>query len=63
MDPSSPIARIEICDKWTETLTTLAKANSTYDPAKLPTLASDGRHVGNKKVKSLRDAEVALVPS
>jgi hypothetical protein len=48
-------ARIETLDKWTETRTALAKGNTAYDPTVSPTPATNGRHVGNKKSKTLRD--------
>jgi hypothetical protein len=42
-------AQIETSDKWTEVRTTLAKANTPFDPNVAVTPAAVGRPVGNKK--------------
>jgi len=49
--------RIEMCEKWRETLIALAKAkNTTYDPSQPAPPASERRPIGNKKAKAARDA-------
>lgn len=52
-------ARIEGCDKWTETRTALTKAHAkatVYDPGAAPSTASEGHPVGHKKAKAIWDA-------
>lgn len=48
-------ARIETCEKWVETRRALSKAGK-FDPDAVPALASDGRPLGNKRAKAMRDA-------
>ncbi|KQJ88688.1 hypothetical protein BRADI_4g20543v3 [Brachypodium distachyon] len=50
--------RIETCDKWTETRAGLAKTG-TYDPTAAPPAAAEGRPIGHKKAKAMRDAAPA----
>jgi hypothetical protein len=47
-------ARIETCDKWSETRSALSKGK--FDPDAAPALTSDGRPMGAKRAKALRDA-------
>uniref|UniRef100_A0ACD5TNZ6 Uncharacterized protein n=1 Tax=Avena sativa TaxID=4498 RepID=A0ACD5TNZ6_AVESA len=52
--------RIKGCDKCAKTRTSLAKANSSnYDPGAAPSAVSEGRPVGHRKAKAMRDAAPA----
>jgi hypothetical protein len=52
------IARIETCDKWKETRNGLSKSGA-YDPTTAPPTAAEGRPIGHKKAKAMRDAAPA----
>nr|XP_051228877.1 protein FAR1-RELATED SEQUENCE 5-like [Lolium perenne] len=49
-------APTETCDKWMDTRTALAKANAVFNPTMMPTPASDGPPIENKKTNALRNA-------
>jgi hypothetical protein len=49
-------APTETCDKWMDTRIALAKANGVFNPRMVPTPASDGPPIENKKTKALRNA-------
>jgi hypothetical protein len=46
-------ARIEMCDKWSKMRLALSKGK--FDPDAAPALASDGRPMGAKRAKELRN--------